>query len=37
MPNLEDKLTDDEIEDVEQAERESKRSKTKYGDKLSDE
>lgn len=31
---LEDLLSDEEIEKIEEAERESKREKTKYGDKL---
>lgn len=31
MSTVEDQLTDEEIEDVEEAKREAKRAKTKYG------
>jgi hypothetical protein len=34
MTTIEDKLSEEEKDDVEQAKIESKRSKTKYGDKL---
>ncbi|QIR31279.1 hypothetical protein M1M18_gp021 [Halorubrum virus Serpecor1] len=34
MTTLEDTLTDDEKDNIEKAERKSKRSKTKYGDLL---
>jgi len=34
MTTFEDRLTEDDKEDVEQAKLESKRSKTKYGDQI---
>ena len=36
MTTLEDTLSEDEIESIEEAERRSKRSKTKYGSMLED-
>ena len=36
MATIEDSITDDEIEDVEDAKKKSKRSKTKYGGLIED-
>lgn len=37
MPEVEDTLTDEELEEIEDAKREAKREKTKYGGQITNE